>query len=298
MGFRFRRSIKICPGIRLNFNKKSVGVSMGTTGARYTINSDGRKTVSAGIPGTGLYWTETKKSNNSLNYKNNSSSTSNNINCLIWFIFWPFLIVYYYFKFLIKLILKGYEILKGDDEKKKKMVYAIIIILVVLTIISLIGSWTTENKKDLILDDNVIEKNNNIKEDVSKENKIKEYNISSDEYFLLINDIFIDTTKNNEYLYYAGYSRYYPYVQIAIKPKKQINKKDMDYQAEIIGRKVLTEFKKYKYKSGGFLSHDFEYINIYFYDYTSSGKLSRNGGPFMQFEIMNINKITYEDIIW
>ena len=55
---RFRRSMKIAPGVRINFNKNSVGVSFGGKGAHYTINSSGRRTASVGIPGTGLYYTE------------------------------------------------------------------------------------------------------------------------------------------------------------------------------------------------------------------------------------------------
>jgi hypothetical protein len=51
---RFRRSVKIAPGVRFNFNKRSVGVSVGTRGARYSVNSDGRRTRSVGVPGTGL----------------------------------------------------------------------------------------------------------------------------------------------------------------------------------------------------------------------------------------------------
>ena len=50
--------MKIAPGVRLNFNKDSVGMSFGVPGARYTINSKGRRTVTAGFPGTGLYNTE------------------------------------------------------------------------------------------------------------------------------------------------------------------------------------------------------------------------------------------------
>jgi Protein of unknown function (DUF4236) len=52
--FRFRRSMKVAPGVRLNFNKKSLGMSVGPRGARYSINSSGRRTRSVGIPGTGL----------------------------------------------------------------------------------------------------------------------------------------------------------------------------------------------------------------------------------------------------
>jgi tetratricopeptide (TPR) repeat protein len=54
--------MKLMPGVRLNFNKDSVGMSFGVPGARYTINSKGRRTVSTGIPGTGLYNIETLSS--------------------------------------------------------------------------------------------------------------------------------------------------------------------------------------------------------------------------------------------
>jgi hypothetical protein len=53
---RFRRSLKIAPGVRLNLNKRSLGVSAGVRGARVSVNSDGRSTRSVGIPGTGLYY--------------------------------------------------------------------------------------------------------------------------------------------------------------------------------------------------------------------------------------------------
>ena len=58
MGLRFRRTLKIAPGLRLNFNKNSVGLSIGPRGAKYTINSSGRRTASVGIPGSGIYYTE------------------------------------------------------------------------------------------------------------------------------------------------------------------------------------------------------------------------------------------------
>jgi tetratricopeptide (TPR) repeat protein len=47
--------MKLMPGVRLNFGKDSIGMSFGVPGARYTINSKGRRTVTAGIPGTGIY---------------------------------------------------------------------------------------------------------------------------------------------------------------------------------------------------------------------------------------------------
>lgn len=59
MGLRFRKSIKVAPGVRVNVGKKSVGVSVGTKGARASINSSGRKTTSVGIPGTGISYVNT-----------------------------------------------------------------------------------------------------------------------------------------------------------------------------------------------------------------------------------------------
>lgn len=54
MPLRFRRSIKIAPGIRLNIGKKSVGVSAGGKygGVSYNSRTGARARVSA--PGTGL----------------------------------------------------------------------------------------------------------------------------------------------------------------------------------------------------------------------------------------------------
>lgn len=54
MGFRFRKSIKITNGLKLNLNKDSFSLTTGTKGAHYTINSKGTQTTTVGIPGTGL----------------------------------------------------------------------------------------------------------------------------------------------------------------------------------------------------------------------------------------------------
>lgn len=50
------------PGVRLNFGKETVGLSFGVPGMRYTINSKGRRTLTTGLPGTGLYNVETLSS--------------------------------------------------------------------------------------------------------------------------------------------------------------------------------------------------------------------------------------------
>lgn len=59
MGLRFRKSIKVAPGVKLNLNKNSASVTVGTKGAHYTVNSNGKKTTSAGIPGTGISYVST-----------------------------------------------------------------------------------------------------------------------------------------------------------------------------------------------------------------------------------------------
>lgn len=62
MGIRFRKSMKVAPGVRMNVSKKSVGVSIGGKGARYSVSSSGRTTTSASIPGTGLSYVSTSGS--------------------------------------------------------------------------------------------------------------------------------------------------------------------------------------------------------------------------------------------
>jgi len=54
MGWRFRKSIKIAPGVKLNFGKKSAGISFGNKGGGISFNSKTGARVRASIPGTGL----------------------------------------------------------------------------------------------------------------------------------------------------------------------------------------------------------------------------------------------------
>ena len=49
MGFKFRKSKKILPGVRLNFSKKGMGISFGGKHARYSISPTGRRTASVKI---------------------------------------------------------------------------------------------------------------------------------------------------------------------------------------------------------------------------------------------------------
>lgn len=79
MGLRFRKSIKIAPGVRLNIGKKSVGISAGVKGARVSVNSNGRVTKSVGIPGTGLSYVKTSRIGSSGASGSGGSGASGNV---------------------------------------------------------------------------------------------------------------------------------------------------------------------------------------------------------------------------
>lgn len=55
MGFRFRRSVKVFPGVRLNFSRSGISTTIGVRGASVTVGGRGT-TVNLGIPGTGLLY--------------------------------------------------------------------------------------------------------------------------------------------------------------------------------------------------------------------------------------------------
>lgn len=63
MGLRFRKSISIIPGVKLNFGKNGMSVSTGVPGFRKTFHSSGRVTTSVGIPGTGISYVTTENKN-------------------------------------------------------------------------------------------------------------------------------------------------------------------------------------------------------------------------------------------
>ncbi|MBY0578444.1 MAG: DUF4236 domain-containing protein [Burkholderiales bacterium] len=56
--FRFRRRIKIIPGLWLNLSKSGVSTSIGGKGL--TVNlKDGKTKTTIGLPGTGMSYSET-----------------------------------------------------------------------------------------------------------------------------------------------------------------------------------------------------------------------------------------------
>ncbi len=54
MGVRFRKSINLGGGVRINLSKSGVGFSVGKGGLRYTKKANGGNRITASVPGTGV----------------------------------------------------------------------------------------------------------------------------------------------------------------------------------------------------------------------------------------------------
>ena len=54
MGLRFRKSIRIFPGVRINLSKTGIGASVGFKGFRITKRADGKVQRTVSLPGTGI----------------------------------------------------------------------------------------------------------------------------------------------------------------------------------------------------------------------------------------------------
>ena len=66
MGFRFRRTVRLLPGLRLNVSKSGVSASVGTRGAWLTFGRNGTR-ATVGLPGTGISYTTTSSTDENQN---------------------------------------------------------------------------------------------------------------------------------------------------------------------------------------------------------------------------------------
>ncbi|MBR3399975.1 MAG: DUF4236 domain-containing protein [Prevotella sp.] len=98
MGWRFRKRIKILPGIHINLSKSGISTNVGVKGASVTFGPKRKTYANIGIPGTGLYRRDvvsgngpTKESERIVEYKHVSSGKyndfekQNNSGCLFGF---------------------------------------------------------------------------------------------------------------------------------------------------------------------------------------------------------------------
>ena len=118
MGFRFRKSVKLPLGFRINFSKSGVGYSWGVKGYRKTYTADGRERTTYSIPGTGISYVEESKKNSSKkdNYDVSSSEylpggNAANMKNISVFKIVAIAVV------LIVLLLAGVSIIGNNDEK-------------------------------------------------------------------------------------------------------------------------------------------------------------------------------------
>lgn len=84
MGLKFRKSVKIAPGVKLNIGKKSIGISAGNKYGGISVNSKNGARVRVSAPGTGLSYSEkvSKKAftkNNASNKQEKSHLTTDEI---------------------------------------------------------------------------------------------------------------------------------------------------------------------------------------------------------------------------
>lgn len=150
MGLRFKKSIKIAPGVKLNLNKKSVGVTVGKKGAHYTVNSKGKKTASVGIPGTGLSYSTSSGGNTSSNGKDSSSNPTGNNNknggcgtCLLWLLGICLILAIFAYAWIpgvIGMIYFSKKITDPSEKKKTLCVLGVVTILSFLLFLSTLGT--------------------------------------------------------------------------------------------------------------------------------------------------------------
>lgn len=55
MAMKFRKSIKVAPGVKVTLGRRSASVSVGPKGFKHSINTRGEVHRTTSIPGTGLY---------------------------------------------------------------------------------------------------------------------------------------------------------------------------------------------------------------------------------------------------
>lgn len=111
MGIRFRKSIKLGGGTKLNLSKSGVGISTGVKGFRVSKNTSGRSRVTSSLPGTGLsYVNEFGSSGISAGDSTPSSGTSSGSSG------------------------------KGPKKNRGKLIGSLVMILLVLVLIGLVRS--------------------------------------------------------------------------------------------------------------------------------------------------------------
>lgn len=93
MGMRFRKSLNLGGGARLNLSKSGIGASVGGKGFRVTKKAGGGTRTTASIPGTGISYTKDSKKSGAAGVKSAVSAVPASPNYLLFWILWRVLSV-------------------------------------------------------------------------------------------------------------------------------------------------------------------------------------------------------------
>jgi len=77
MGFRYRKSINLGGGFRINLSKSGVGYSIGGKGYRVTRTAKGTTRRTYSIPGTGISYVDETGRRKRQNEENNTQQPNN-----------------------------------------------------------------------------------------------------------------------------------------------------------------------------------------------------------------------------
>lgn len=59
MGFKFRKTVRLFPGVKLNFSRSGVSTTLGVNGASVNVKPGRKSRATVGMPGTGISYSET-----------------------------------------------------------------------------------------------------------------------------------------------------------------------------------------------------------------------------------------------
>lgn len=144
MAWRYRKYIKIAPGVKMNLSKGGVSATFGGKGASVSVGKNGAY-LNTGIPGTGLYNRQKLFSNKKrISTRTSSNSDKSTLGCL--FKGWGYFSLFMLIGGIIMLI-------KGDIELDKGTLFSLVFFLLcVLCIFG--GKYVKSNKRE---EDDVIQ---------------------------------------------------------------------------------------------------------------------------------------------
>lgn len=182
-------------------------------------------------------------------------------------------------------------------------------ILIVLVFVLLTGCSTTYN--DLGEDDIVMtttiqsttiklkttKKQNTTR--ITKKSKKKTYKINTEEYIEYISSV-METVSNEESLLNGYKARTYSgiYIKAYMYPTKCIEENEFKAMTERVSKQIFDTLKKSNYKNGGFLTSNYEIINVEYFNCSGLYGNQLTTDEFVQFYIHDLkNYKNYNDYI-